>query len=725
MTEMNRFERATSISMQTNSIFEIQNGTFRLEIGVDRQVNLRLSDAIAGTIFADAAYVYRLGYLSPHGTLLTQGLTAVQVSVQRDSLTIRGQLAGLDIRHELQLPHAKPWLEEHLSITNNTRQAVQLNTYAFGMQRRLTNRVGQIFPELGTDRIVAIPFRHRAADPANLDMDFAIAELLTKQGRAPRVHFDKVQFGFVPARVHASEGWAWTRASGTLGIFKFNQNVCEFSILEMEVDEDGAALRFAGAAQLDGQPDALLNIRPSQTVEFGATRIIHVAGDYVSANYAFRDWLDENDCRFPAHFDPPVHWNELYDNAEWAVSTPGYPPLPRRTRPYTFTKELILEQAAKAKAYGCQALYLDPGWDNEFGTLIWGAEWLGDLKAFIAQVREQYGLSVSLHCPLASWVSIDGRGTSSWPPAAQRMTADGQLKQGMLCLASNQYRDEAVRRILALCAGGVRFIMMDGNAWPGECWNPDHGHAVPMTFADHYRANLDIAQRIHAEYPSVLIEMHDPIVGGARMRYSPVYFGYGLPGSFDMNWGFELMWQPLEDIRSGRARSLYYYNLGCNVPIYLHVDLRGDNEHNIVLWWYASTCRHLGIGGTHPNFAIAAAHRKNMERYRELERFFKVGEFYGLSEEFHIHVLRTENAFVVNLFNLSDESRLISGTIPFAQIGLDRNRWYVSPYTHEEGRFNRDAGTCFIQRRLAPWAAEVIHVYSLPTPNDSSATADS
>lgn len=109
---------------------------------------------------------------------------------------------------------------------------------------------------------------------------------------------------------------------------------------------------------------------------------------------------------------------------------------------------------------------------------------------------------------------------------------------------------------------------------------------------------------------------------------------------------------------------------------------------------------------------------------KERYPLFKVGEFYGMSEEFHVHVLRAENAFVVNLFNLSDESRLISGAIPFDRIGLDRDRWYVSPYTHEEGRFDRESGACLIQRRLAPWSAEVIHVYSLPLSGDTGRTAN-
>ena len=81
------------------------------------------------------------------------------------------------------------------------------------------------------------------------------------------------------------------------------------------------------------------------------------------------------------------------------------------------------------------------------------------------------------------------------------------------------------------------------------------------------------------------------------------------------------------------------------MPIYLHVDLRSDNEHALILWWYASTCRHLGIGGTHENPMIAEAQRQAMKRYQKLARFFKRGEFYGANEEVHFHVLPDEIGF--------------------------------------------------------------------------------
>jgi len=302
------------------------------------------------------------------------------------------------------------------------------------------------------------------------------------------------------------------------------------------------------------------------------------------------------------------------------------------------------------------------------------------------------------------------RSVATWPAEALRMDAAGRLIEGSICLGARQYLEAAAERLLDHCRDGVVYLMFDGNWYNGGCWNPDHGHPVPYTMEDHVRANLSLAQRIHRQYPQVIIEMHDMIAGGAQQRYTPVYYQYGLPHSYDDNWGFELMWQPMEDILSGRARALYYYDLACNVPIYLHIDLRDDNAHGLVLWWYASTCRHLGIGGTHRDPMIAEAQRRAMQLYKRLKPFYTRGEFYGVEEcpeEVHLHVLKEESAVVLNLFNLKDETRTLSGSVSFAELGLDPDRWYVAPSPHASAR----DGRLFWSRRLPPYGTDVLQVW--------------
>ena len=200
------------------------------------------------------------------------------------------------------------------------------------------------------------------------------------------------------------------------------------------------------------------------------------------------------------------------------------------------------------------------------------------------------------------------------------------------------------------------------------------------------------------------------MMGGCNSRNTPVYYKYGLPGSYDSNWGFELMWDPMADITSGRARAMYYYNLGCNVPIYLHIDLRKDKPGCPELWWYASTARHLGIGGTHENPAVAAAQKAAMRKYHQLERFFKRGDFYGLGEEVHLHALPEENAFVVNLFNLSDGKKTVGGSIDLGRMGLKGQR--LEAGGEDVGALQDGVWT--IRRELAPWSAEVVHIRVAP-----------
>lgn len=543
-------------------------------------------------------------------------------------------------------------------------------------------------------------------------MDLSMADLLRLSGREPRATETSLSWpfwGMVPSRGWGSEGWAWERDARALAILKYNQDGMEKSVISPMPDEHGVALLFGGACMFAGDPSALRGIAPGDSITLGVTRYQTVANDRCEAWYALRQLLDEHGSRFPKDFDPPVHWNELYDNPEWNLSSPGEAPkVP--TRQMTYTRELLEQEAAKAVEYGCQSLYLDPGWDTAFGTLLWGGKWLGPRREFIDLIRKEYGLGLSLHCPLATWMSLDGRGTSTWPQEARQMQADGTVIDGAVCQGSLQYLDEAEKRLLAQCGDGVGFLMFDGNWWNGGCWNPAHGHPVPYTMEDHVRAQLDLARRIHKRHPRVLTEMHDMVSGGVVQRHAPVYYGHGLPGSYDENWGFELMWQPMEDIRSGRARSLYWYNLACNVPLYLHIDLRDDNEHCLVLWWYASTCRHLGIGGTHADPRVVEAQKRAMKRYRRLDRFYKRGCFFGIHERAHVHALAEENAFVVNLFNLSAEERVVEGSIPVRRMGLNADLWYVTP---KGGRFDGQDGTFAVGRRMAPWSAEVVEVRSI------------
>ena len=696
----------------SDKVYELSNDAYTIRVRlIGGQVWVWLIDERMGFVLADEPYLYRATVPLAEGALVAIGLKEPAVAMRSGELEIGGELAGLAVRHVLRLPSTDPVMDEFISLSNGTGETIRLIEFTAGFQRRVGSGYGEIDAEVAEDRLAAVPLKHRATDPSDFDADFCLQDLIARPGSERRATDRPKAFahGHVPSMQWSSEGWAWLHGGHAVVIAAFNQKAMQFSTLALETPMTQVNLRYGGVSMVDGEPSELGRIGPGQRVALGVTRFQTVSGGYSEAAYAYRGFLDAQGCRFPEDFDPPVHWNELYDNAEWNLARPSATPLRRMTRPMTYTRAQMEDEAQKARAYGCQSLYLDPGWDTDFATFLWGEEWLGPRKQFVDEMREAYGLKVSLHCPLATWMSMDGRGVSSWPIEALQMDAEGRVIEGAICLGSRQYLDAAAERLLAHCRDGVVFLMFDGNWWNAGCWNPDHGHPVPYTKEDHALANLELARRIHREYPDVLIEMHDMISGGSVQRYTPVYYKYGMTGSYDANWGFELMWRPMDDLRSGRARSLYFYNLGCNVPLYLHIDLRDDNTHCVVLWWYASTCRYLGIGGTHADPMVVMAHKLAMSKYRRLERFYKRGEFFGMNEQVHVHALVEEQGFVVNLFNLSGEARTVRGRISLEQMGLDLDRWYVQP---KGLRIDQTTGDAVVDRLMPAWSAEVVEVTS-------------
>ena len=142
---------------------------------------------------------------------------------------------------------------------------------------------------------------------------------------------------------------------------------------------------------VSGEPAALSRIGAGQTVDLGFTRYQTVKGGFVPAAYAFRAMLDEQGCRFPADYNPPVHWEQLYDmEGAWD------------DRLHRYTRAALEKEAAKGRAYHCEALYLDPGWDTTFGSFLWGQDWLGPQGTFAQEIRETIRADAGPPLPHAS-----------------------------------------------------------------------------------------------------------------------------------------------------------------------------------------------------------------------------------------------------------------------------------------------------------------------------------
>jgi len=433
----------------------------------------------------------------------------------------------------------------------------------------------------------------------------------------------------------------------------------EWALLDrVRVNDGRDGVRWGGFGIFQGDPEHGAWLAPQQSHRFGITRITAYEGGINEGFYTFRGEMETRGHGCPKGFNPPVHWNELYDNKLWWLPGGGMV-LPENRKKY-YTLADMKEEAAKARDMGCEALYLDPGWDTRFASKIWDEPRLGKLRDFTALLRQEYGLSLSLHTPLSGWCD-----PSSYARSIDRMNRDGSRVEKSLCGASQQYVEETRSRLGALARDGAKFFMFDGTSYNGECWDPEHGHRVPSGREEHVEATNRLARLIHAKYPDVLIEMHDQMVGGTPIRYVPTYYGQGrgLPAEdainsagFDSVWAFELMWDPMIDLVGGHSIALYYYNLAYSMPLYLHIDLRKDNAQCLMFWWNASTCRHLGIGGTHADPRVQKAQKEAMATYRRLQSFFKAGTFHGLDEMVHVHVHPTEPAAVINCFNLEDHA---------------------------------------------------------------------
>jgi hypothetical protein len=257
-----------------------------------------------------------------------------------------------------------------------------------------------------------------------------------------------------------------------------------------------------------------------------------------------------------------------------------------------------------------------------------------------------------------------------------------------VCTQNPTWQKEKLQRLERIARQGARFMMFDEFDWRGPCYAPNHGHPVPSTPEGHVRAVYGLIHQLKQRVPGILVEAHDPVWPWG-VRYLPIYFDQTLDasrrtGSYEENWGFEFMWRPIDDLLSGRALCLYYYNLACDVPLYDHITAEYDNDACLGFWWYASTIRHLGIGGKkgldskQVNESRWQAYLKAMERYGHLRDWLVRGRFVGIDEWTHLHVLAGRRGGVLVAFNMSEQPVERTVLLRSADLGLGKGEPAVS-----------------------------------------------
>ncbi|GAI05881.1 unnamed protein product, partial [marine sediment metagenome] len=197
------------------------------------------------------------------------------------------------------------------------------------------------------------------------------------------------------------------------------------------------------------------------------------------------------------------------------------------------------------------------------------------------------------------------------------------------------------------------------------CYSKDHDHEIPMNRQTHAQNIFRVIQNIKKKYPNILIEAHD------RGVSNQLYYQHNLPHSFDENWGFECMWNPMQDLISHRAFQLYEYNLAYSIPLYLHINENSDNENMLQFWWYSSVARHIGIGGLNDtNSAKYRALKNAIILYKKIKHILTRGTFYGIDPMIHLHVAEDTGNGVILAFNLTSRNKKVDIKINAPQFDL-------------------------------------------------------
>jgi hypothetical protein len=644
----------------------LTSGRLELVIEMKKGVNpCSLRDLRSGRVYADGPYAW-FEHFRP--TLV--GKPKIVDQDNTCSVTFKEAGDTLEIEHTFSASAAEPDLiTEQIKLHNPGPNPVIASLFSCGFTKTIHDGKNWL-PGVADSRLCDVPYR-RHPETGEL-CDWTVPELAARKNWYSTAR--SAIYNRQESWIYGAEGWAWHQGGNTLLVSKYNPDSLEWSLVEVTPNSAPKnarrSLRFGGVGQWKlGDPEGASHLAPGGTFSFGPTRYQVVDGDWRQAYAAFRRFMADKGHVTPPKFDPPVHWNELYDNPLWwTAETSGL--TVENLKKYYQKKDMQVE-ADKAKEIGCGCLYLDPGWDTLFGSNIWGADRLGPQEEFVRWLKQDYGMALALHTPLAPWSE-----PGTYPPDARRMDKSGN-RLGELCTSSSAYRQTKVARLKELCKHGAYFLMYDGSWYPGECWDKSHGHSLPVTHQEHLDAILKIQQEVHKEYPNVLIEQHDPMTGPGTPRYAPTYFMHAKPGAFDELWGYEYMVDCMNDVRSRRACSLYYFNLAYGIPVYLHIDLRTDNRQALVFWWFASTCRHLGIGGKSKDPAIWTAHKNAMKTYSGLKRFYAQGIFYGLDESIHCHTLPDLEQSVINCFNLDDQPVKKEVRFRPSDIGLPAGRVQV------------------------------------------------
>ncbi len=665
--------------------YTLSNQYWKLEIQNDNKNGFiyKLYSKVNDKIYADQDYHYsiltsgkrgsRYAYL-PH---LGEEYKAKKLQtrtihlIDDNTLVIKGtfQNTNIEIVHKIKLESNNKWLNEYITLINHGNNRVRFGLINFGFKKALFKQHQGWIDHLDEYTLTSIPTRRflgygedRRKEKFSAN-DILFGAWVAKEAEMP---------GF------CAEGWLWGNEQGGLLTCKYNPSQMEYSRFNRITNTlpgrgaEDVFILFGGVSLYDGNPELATILEPHQSYPFGVSRYAVYEGDYREGYYLYRSHLEEKGHKYKKDYNPPVHWNELY-NLGWAAEKVGF--FVDKAEFEVYTLEQLYNEAEIARDIGAECLYLDPGWNIALGSEIWNEQRFGTLKEFSKTIHETYGLKLALHLMM----NFEGENEPDEFYLRSRkgvkLVADPYMNLFSLC-ANEHWLKEKSRRLLELAKEGIDFFMFDFTDFSTfmadnlGCFSKEHGHEVPMRRQTHAENILKVIQSVKKEYPHILIEAHDR---GVKPRH-PLYYQQNLPYSFDENWGFECMWNPMQDILSGRSTQLFEYNLAYLIPLYLHINENSDNENMLQFWWYASLVRHLGIGGLKdkdtPKYK---ALKQAMVLYKKIKPILARGTFYGIKNNIHLHVDETDKSGVITAYNLSSRVQMIEIQFDPIKYGLEVN----------------------------------------------------
>ncbi|OHB42489.1 MAG: hypothetical protein A2Y13_07150 [Planctomycetes bacterium GWC2_45_44] len=565
-------------------------------------------------------------------------------------------------------------IQEAITISNISNKPVEISDLSCGFQECLADKQDW--------RLIAVPFRIQVDGRKH---DYTCDQLI----KGEYTNSDGEMSSVFPSLLKGalrSEAWLWTNNKIGLLVGKYNNDNIEMSMAKVQSKSDNSDsfLQFGGVGFcLFGEPSDAKVLQPGGSFTFGITHYEVYAGGLEHGFRKYTSFLNSKGHALPATYNPPLNWEILYDIG-WYHSD-------QEQLSKHFTLDKLFLEAEKAKEIGCELLYLDPGWEECEGTSLWDEKRLGKVSEFKKTLQRKYNLKFGYRD--SAWLYRD-EFPHAWyhcpNPVADRgrsnPSQDTHRPQRLwhFCSLCKEWKQEKIERIKKTNASGVDFMMIDEYCWFGPCFAQDHGHNIPTTASDHAKAVFDLVKSVRHNSPDVLIECHDPLWPWG-CRYLPTYFkqGFGFDAAYQENWGFELMWECLKNLKDeGRAKVLYYYAMASNIPLYLQISMVTDNDQCLFFWWAASTVRHIAIGGKYHHYDSRLrekycpdtekrwnCYKQAVKLYLLLKEYFVRGEFHGLHEEAHLHTLDGKIGGVLTLFNISEQPLKIEAWIEPEMIG--------------------------------------------------------